>query len=156
MDPSARRARPHLKFLILQFSLNCYNLPFLSTKMILFSYFMHVASKWMQCVEVMLLLEILAVFTACKNNKLKKTSRFSHLFESNFKPCRHGTLNAPGLCWMPHGTWSINTLRQFHTMDMVLEQTHSRCRKPQSQLFYWFHWIATMPAQVDPSHMAEN
>lgn len=89
--------------------------------MILFSYFMHVASKWMQCVEVMLLLEILAVFTACKNNKLKKKCRFSHLFESNFKPCRHGTLNAPGLCWMPHGTWSINTLRQFHTMNMVLE-----------------------------------
>lgn len=28
----------------------------------------------MQCVEVMLLLEILAVFTACKNNKLKKNA----------------------------------------------------------------------------------
>lgn len=59
----------------------------------------------MQCVEVMLLLEILAVFTACKNNKFKKKCRFSHLFESNFKPCRHGTLNAPGL--LLNATWHL-------------------------------------------------
>lgn len=40
----------------------------------------------MQCVEVMLLLEILAVFTACKNNKLKKKNAGSLI-------CLNQTLN---------------------------------------------------------------